>query len=95
MNMTRLGRIAGVEEEPISSDAQDCGHDRVRLTTELSGPPGKRQICVCKFDDCLVGPLQRMVRRRATVHTKPFPTHVPTTISPPTHSATHPLPHTR
>jgi hypothetical protein len=37
MNMTRLARIAGVEEEPISSDAQDCGHDRVRLTCRVSG----------------------------------------------------------
>jgi hypothetical protein len=37
MNMTRLARIAGVEEEPISSDAQDCGHDRVRLTWPFSG----------------------------------------------------------
>src|SRR5574337_1232963 len=34
-------------------------------TAELSGPPDRRQICVCKFGDWLVGPLQRFVRRHA------------------------------
>jgi hypothetical protein len=27
MNMMRLAHIAGVEKEPIRSDAEDCGHD--------------------------------------------------------------------
>ena len=34
------------------------GDSPCRLTTELSGPPGRRQICACKFDDCLGGRLQ-------------------------------------
>jgi hypothetical protein len=45
----------------------DCYRDarvmECRLTASISRAPDRRQICVCKFDDWLVGRLRAFVRR--------------------------------
>src|SRR5438309_3834438 len=49
-----------------------------RLTPRISRPPDRRQICVCKFDDWLVGRLHAFVRRRrsGTVYGPPHAVQV-------------------
>src|ERR1700675_445906 len=51
-----------------------------RLTPRISRPPDRRQICVCKFDDWLVGRLHAVVRRQHAHHSTPSRA---TTLEPP------------
>ena len=64
----RLLLTHGARSALLLAHRQANGLCPCRLTVELSGPPDRQQICVCKFDDWRVGRLHAFVRPSGFIH---------------------------